>query len=220
MNLPRKITFLLLGVSFFAIFICYSYLVHKNLFTNLDFDVTVKLQDHISHRFDGIFSDFSIIGNAEVMSIFLAVIVILLLIKKKIVACIMAVTLFIGFHLIEIYGKTFVNHPPPPQFMLRTHYPFQFPQFTVRLESSYPSGHSGRTLFISTLLIIFILSSKRFNPLTKSILCGAIISFDITMLVSRVYLGEHWTSDVIGGTILGLALGIFTGGFVVSKSKK
>jgi undecaprenyl-diphosphatase len=218
--MSRKLFLFISAIVVFVIFIGFSYLVHKNHFTHFDFDMTVRLQDHMPRRFDGIFSDFSILGNAEVMSVLLAIVVIMLFIRKKFMAGISAVALFVGFHLIEIYGKTFVSHPPPPQFLLRTQYPFQFPEFTVRLESSYPSGHSGRTLLLSTILIVWIVSTKKFSLLTKSILCGAIVLFDIIMLISRVYLGEHWSSDVIGGTMLGMAFGLFTSIFVQSKIKK
>ena len=53
--------------------------------------------------------------------------------------------------------------------------------------------------------------------MTKVLLSGLIAAFDVTMLVSRVYLGEHWTSDVIGGVFLGSALGLFTGMFLNEK---
>ena len=54
--------------------------------------------------------------------------------------------------------------------------------------------------------------------ITKVVLTVLLVGYDITMLVSRVYLGEHWTSDVIGGTILGSALGLFMGVFLTDKS--
>ncbi len=127
---------------------------------------------------------------------------------------------FIGFHLIEIFGKTFVHHPPPPEFMLRTQEMLQFPMYYVQKLNSYPSGHAGRTMFFSVICFILIYQSKRLNLLTKIILAGLLVFYDITMLISRVYLGEHWTSDVIGGTLLGSALGFFTGMYFKINSRE
>lgn len=215
--MSRKLVFFLSGVSLFLFFILFSYLVHRDLFTHFDFNMTVRLQDHISRRFDGAFSFLSDVGKFEVMMLVLLAIITWMAFKKRILAAVSAFVLFGGFHLIELYGKFFVNHPPPPHFMLRTQNVMNFPQFYVRSEFSYPSGHAGRASFICSLLIIMVINSNRFSKNTKIVLCGLIVSYYVAMVVSRVYLGEHWSSDVIGGSILGLAFGLVTSAFFLPK---
>ncbi len=215
--MSRRFIYFLSGSILFLFFLFFSYLVHKNLFTQFDFNTTVRLQDHISSRFDFPFSLLSTIGQFEFMAVIL---IILFVAIKQIRAGIIAMAFFIGFHLIEIFGKTFVHHPPPPEFMLRTQEMKQSPMYYVQKLNSYPSGHAGRTMFFSVICFILIYQSKRLNLLTKIILAGLLVFYDITMLISRVYLGEHWTSDVIGGTLLGSALGFFTGMYFKINSRE
>lgn len=215
--MPKRVIFLLLGVLLLCLFVFFSYLVHKNLFTQFDFNTTVRLQDHIPHRVDGPFSFLSDIGRFEVMTIVLAAI---FLITRKIKGGIIAFIFYISFHLIEVYGKYFVHHPPPPGFMLRTINIIPPSPFDVRTQNSYPSGHAGRALFISVVLLVLIWQAKRFNLLTKSILTIAIIAYDFLMLTSRVYLGEHWSSDIVGGSLLGSAMGFFAGIFLTDTKQQ
>lgn len=201
----KKISYLFFGTFTFLLFVLFSYFVHKDLFTQFDFDMTVKLQDNLSRRVDVYFSFLSELGNFEFLTIALVAV---LLLFRKFIGVFGVLFSFALFHLVEIYGKTFVNHPPPPEFMLRIEKIMEFPQFHVRNEFSYPSGHAARTAFISVIIFALIRKNRRLKPMHKYIVYAIILSFDILMFVSRPYLGEHWTTDVIGGVLLGAAFAI------------
>ena len=182
-------------------FIFFTALVRADTLRSLDFDLTVHLQNHTPLRLDDYFSLLSIVGRFEFTFTLLLV---LLLVNRKVIGAIVVVAAFGIAHIIEVIGKSLLHQPGPPDMFLRTHFT-DFPGLYVHTNASYPSGHSLRIIFILIIVVYLVLISKKVPKLGK---IGAIflsLGFASAMLISRVSLGEHWTTDVIGGVFLGAA---------------
>jgi undecaprenyl-diphosphatase len=202
----RYLLVLLSGTIVFAIFVLFSYFVHKDLFTSFDFDTTVRFQNKIPEFFVTPFSFLSLLGSFEII---IGILLILLAIIKK-VKTVFVLFSFGMIHIIELFGKAFVTHPGPPFMFHKYDLGFTFPSSYVQPGSSYPSGHLARTVFLSVVFAFIIYSSSRLSKTQKQFLYCLIIIIVGFMFVSRIYLGEHWFSDVVGGSFLGGAMGLMS----------
>lgn len=193
---------------FFVAFVYFSYLVSQELFTQFNFDTTVKIQDRISRNWDIPFSILSLIGTLEITGLIWLAVVIFALVKRWFRTFFALGFLLPLSQILELYGKLFLLHPSPPFMFFRGTLPFNFPSGYIHTDYSYPSGHAIRTAF---LIIFFIFLANRYSKGVKKIIINsALFVFLFSMLISRIYLGEHWTTDVIGGALLGLSLGLIT----------
>lgn len=177
----------------------------------------VKLQDRIPARFDGIFSYFSILGSVEVTVTFCLALALLSLLRRRWLA-VVGWLMIVPALVVEIFGKLVIFHPGPPVFFHRSILPTGLPSFYVHTNFSYPSGHMMRTIFIVTIFASMMVFSSR-NYLSRFTILCSLAGLALIMGVTRVYLGEHWLSDVLGGGLLGASAGFFASGLILNKKK-
>ncbi len=189
------------AVACALLFAVFTLVVRANVLDRFDFDATVKIQNVVPLRFDTFLSLFSLLGSFEIILMVLFIIAAFSYKNRLFIA-----SVFSGFvlvHVLEVIGKWMLFHPGPPFLFHRTYSFLLFPSSYVHTNGAYPSGHSLRSTFIITIFIALIARS-RLSPLKKYIAYALLVALLVIALISRVSLGEHWTTDVIGGTLLGL----------------
>lgn len=204
----RILLFFCLSALLLILFFAFTLLVRSDVLRSFDFNSTVRLQAKVPLRFDDFFSFLSVAGRFEFTGGILLIALVLYGIFKKKLWFVIPLGLFSFAHVVELIGKNILEQPGPPRMFLRSHFS-DFPGLHIFTDASYPSGHSLRIIFLGIIAFFFIHKTKLSYPM-KLFLYSPVVVLVILMLLSRVSLGEHWATDVIGGTILGASFGLLS----------
>ena len=138
------------------------------------------------------FRAITTLGGTEIAIGVAVVIAAVLWLRCRTFAVVYPVTLLVGA-VINIGLKELVGRPRPPA-----------PDTGVSL-ASFPSGHTLQaTLLFGLLPLAVWLLTQRAVAHRLAVLLSAVAI--VAVGVSRVLLGAHWPTDVVGGVLVGLAL--------------
>lgn len=184
----NKKEIILLGFTI-LLFIILSILIITKKANHID---TLFFSHVINIRTNNLTSFLEIITNLAGATFLLAISTILLIvIKKKQIPLYILINLICAFLTNQTFKSIFTRTRPIGINLIdETGY-------------SYPSGHSMIGLSFYGFIIYLIYKNIK-NKLTKTILIASLILTILLIGFSRIYLGVHYLTDVIGGFLLSI----------------
>lgn len=191
-------------LSFYALvavsIIGLTFFVLKHPISSFDINVTHEIQQlkmgHLTTvmEFISIFGDFAI----AITSIIIASLLFFRYYYKREAYFTIAVVIP---DLFNILIKILIHRPRPT--LENAKIVFKFTQ------TAFPSGHVVHYVVFFGFLLTVMIVNKKIPPFWRLFIGISSIFLILTVSISRIYLGAHWATDVLGGYLFGfIYLGI------------
>ena len=183
----RDVASLTRGVAALVAFVALALLVALGALAGLDRAILATLQTPHASWLDLAASVVTIFGQTEVVgTVAIGVPLARLIARRRDWWPPVLIVLVVA---VEIVLKLAIPQPSPPSELARS-VPL-LPFIEAPTTFSFPSGHVARIAFLAAVLR------------WPGSLTGAVV---IAMALTRVYLAEHWPSDVVAGWLLGYGI--------------
>jgi membrane-associated phospholipid phosphatase len=195
MNIHRR-HILLLVLSVITLgFIVLSVIVAIYPTMAIDIKFSREIQEHQNPIIDRVMYLISTPGYMPESVILITVTSLLFfLFKYKKAAVFVLLTGLSG--LVSTIVKALVNRPRPSKDLVRIVF--------ETTQQSFPSGHMMFYVVFFGFLILLMVQLEHISKALKYIVIVISLFFIFTIPFSRIYLGAHWFTDVLGGFFLGL----------------
>ncbi|MBV9550369.1 MAG: phosphatase PAP2 family protein [Alphaproteobacteria bacterium] len=152
--------------------------------------------------------DLTSLGSTAVLGLITGVAVLyLLLLKDRIGSAVVFSTVF-GGQILSSSLKAWFDRARPDLLPL-----------PPNLSASFPSGHSMMSA-VTYLTIAMLLTRTQPARSIRIFSVAVAVLMIVVVGLSRVYLGYHWPTDVLGGWCLGSAWALLFGGFIMRMARK
>jgi undecaprenyl-diphosphatase len=161
--------------------------------TSFDSHVTRWFLDRRSDALTTVMKALTWFGSSAVIVPLAAIVVALLLVKHAWYLAAFLTLGVAGASLLSVLAKHIIDRDRPPEVIRLQH----------TTSSSFPSGHATQAAATDLALAFVVLAVSRSSKvhIIGWIAAGVIVG---AVGVSRIYLGVHWATDVIGGWLLGI----------------
>ncbi len=134
------------------------------------------------------------VGSTLAMSMLAISVVIYLFWRRRRGDAALVAVVAAGAGALVRFGKATVGRDRPPANL----------RLVVETNESFPSGHAlASAAIVGVLLVVFVPSIGR-HWVRAGVIAAALL-FVLCIGLSRLYLGVHWATDVLGGWVTGLA---------------
>lgn len=192
-------------------FVLLTLFIHLFPSSWIDREFSEEIQERQNPFLDMLMKGISWFGQTwNSIVIVVSVSLVLFFLRQKKESLFTFLTLATG--IITYLIKILVNRPRPSQKLVHI--------LEMAKHQSFPSGHTSFYIAFFGFIAFLLYYHKWLNLAARSMIITFCMFLIFSIPVSRIYLGAHWFTDVLGGFMVGLLCLMLIIGFYLRASKK